>query len=101
MIEGRNGVRDMVRGPEHQAILPGCAHIMGPFVITVDGDEATATGYATTYVRDGDGPKLWRQSAGSWSLARGSQGWEIRRRRSESLGSPASQDVLRSGLPSS
>jgi ketosteroid isomerase-like protein len=98
VIEGRAGVSAMVRGPEHQAILPGCAHIMGPFVVTVEGDRARATGYATTYDRGPDGPRLWRQSAGAWDLERLAGRWQIVHRRSESLGSAASQDVLRSGL---
>jgi SnoaL-like domain len=55
-LEGREEIRTIVTSDAHQAILPGCAHVMGPFTVEVSGDGATATGYATVYVagkRDG------------------------------------------------
>ena len=49
-LRGRDEVRGIVTSDAHQAILPGCAHVMGPFTVHVSGDTATATGYATVYV---------------------------------------------------
>jgi len=51
LMRGRDGVRAMVRGPRHQAMLPRCAHQIGPAVVEVHGDRATAVGYSRVYVR--------------------------------------------------
>src|SRR5213593_3558997 len=51
LMEGRDGVRAMVRGPRHQAMLPRCAHQIGPAVVALDGERATATGYSRVYLR--------------------------------------------------
>src|ERR1700712_1453339 len=44
---GREELRTIVTCDAHQEILPGCAHVMGPFVVEVTSDTAVATGYAT------------------------------------------------------
>ena len=49
LMEGRAAVRAMVRGPRHQAMLPNCAHQIGPAVVELDGDRAVATGYSRVY----------------------------------------------------
>ncbi len=111
IAEGPQSVHDMVLGPEHGAIAPGSAHVMGPFDVQVDGDDAVAVGYATTYARrEEDGPvRVWRQAVNRWELRRdpGAEGggeggtWRIRRRESISLGDPAAAGLLRQGLPGS
>lgn len=125
IAEGPQAVHDMVLGPEHGAIAPGSAHVMGPFDVQVDGDDAVAVGYATTYARVGSedgGPdgevRVWRQAVNRWELRRepggapgpdpetgatgGTRGpWRIRRRESISLGDPAAAGLLRQGLPGS
>lgn len=102
IAEGSQSVHDMVLGPEHGAIAPGSAHVMGPFDVTVDGDDAVAVGYATTYARTAGEVRVWRQAVNRWELRRegGSGGaWRIRRRESVSLGDPAAAGLLRQGLP--
>jgi ketosteroid isomerase-like protein len=118
IAEGPQSVHDMVLGPEHGAIAPGSAHVMGPFDVRVDGDDAVAVGYATTYARRAeDGSvRVWRQAVNRWELRRdagdapdletgateGTRGtWRIRRRESISLGDPAAAELLRQGLPGS
>ena len=73
-LEGRDEIRTIVTSDAHQAILPGCAHVMGPFTVAVTGDTATATGYATVYVAGEAGRLVWRQSLSRWTLRRRPEG---------------------------
>jgi SnoaL-like domain len=61
-FHGTAGARQLVLDERHQAIVGRCAHTMGPFVIDIDGDHATATVYVHVYVSDPDtrNPGLWR-----------------------------------------
>src|ERR1700741_2389071 len=44
VFRGREQIKkDLVLGP-HQALLPNCAHTIGPVVVSLDGDRAEATG---------------------------------------------------------
>ncbi|RVT94459.1 nuclear transport factor 2 family protein [Sphingomonas crocodyli] len=85
-MDGRDATRGIVASPLHQAILPNCAHVMGPFVVDIDGTRATATGYATVYVREDGEVKVWRQSFGRWELERREGRWQITKRVSRSTG---------------
>ena len=100
IIDGAEGIHEMVLGPEHQAILPGCAHVMGPFEIRVNGDTAVAVGYATTFTRTGGEIGVWRQSVNRWNLERRLETWVIARRESRSLADPSASEFLQLGLPS-
>lgn len=97
-MHGRDEVRAMVKGDLHQAILPNCAHLMGPFAIEVDGDRAVATGYATVYVRADGETRVWRQSFGRWQLERRDGQWQIVRRTSRAVGSVEAQRLINQGL---
>src|SRR5262249_8511168 len=52
-MEGRSAVRALIDGERHRAMVGRCAHQMGPFVISLDGDRAVATGYSrlSSYAR--------------------------------------------------
>ncbi len=56
VMRGRTEVEAMVLDEQgHQRLLPDCAHTIGPAVVRVDGDHATAVGYSRIYLhRDGD-----------------------------------------------
>jgi ketosteroid isomerase-like protein len=95
---GSDGVRALVSGELHQAILPNCAHMIGPLVIDVDGDDAVATGYACVVVRTGDDFRIWREGANRWELERDEGAWRIRRRTSFAVGSVDAQRVLNRGI---
>ena len=94
LFRGRQAVHDMVLGDAHQAILGECAHVMGPYAVEVDGDHATAVGYASVYVREDDQIKPWRQAHGRFELERRDGTWQITRRTSRAVGSPQRADVL-------
>ena len=52
----------------------GCAHVMSPHHITLDGAKAVATGYSTVFRKNGEAYEAWRVSANRWELARQSDG---------------------------
>jgi len=99
-FRGTEGVRSLVTGERHQAILGRCAHTLGPLSVRVDGDRAVATGYVRVYVADPDGDeaKLWRMSFTRLELVREESGWRIARRTSRTLGSERAPELLRAGL---
>ena len=98
LFHGSDGARALVNSPAHQAILPNCAHMIGPLSIEVDGDHAVAVGYACVVVRDGDTLQIWREGCNRWELERRADEWQIARRQSFAVGTPGAQDILRSGL---
>lgn len=98
-IHGSAGMHEMVLGPEHQAIIPGAAHVMGPLEVSVHGDLAVAVGYATTFTRTDGTVGVWRQSVNFWRLRRELDGWRIAERESRSLTDPTAAELLRRGLP--
>ncbi len=97
-LRGRAELRGIVTSDAHQAILPGCAHVMGPFTVHISADTATATGYATVYVADGAGRRVWRQSLSRWTLARRDGCWAVQRRESWAVGREPAQLIAREGV---
>lgn len=97
-MNGRDQTRGIVNSDMHQSIMPNCAHLMGPFVVQLDGDRATATGYATVYVKEDGQAKVWRQSYGRWELVRREGRWQVLKRISRSTGRDDAQAVLRAAL---
>ena len=91
-------VRQIVLGEAHQSILPNCSHLMGPFVVEVDGDSATATGYAIVCVKEEAGSRIWRQSYGRWELKKTGGKWLVAKRWSRSVGREDAHDLFRDKL---
>jgi uncharacterized protein (TIGR02246 family) len=98
VMRGRAGVEAMVRGASHQSLLPNCAHTIGPAVVRVDGDRASATGYSRIYVREGEAFRLFRIGCNHWELERRNGAWQIAHRTSRMVGEDEAQDILRRGL---
>ena len=97
-LRGRDELRGIVTSEAHQAILPGCAHVMGPFTVHVSGDTATATGYATVYVAGEADREVWRQSLSRWTLGRAGGRWRVQRRESWAIGREQAQAIAREGV---
>jgi uncharacterized protein (TIGR02246 family) len=95
VMHGRQGVRDMVRGARHQAIVGRCAHQIGPAVVEVQGDRAVATGYSRVYLRTGEVIGIHRVSLNRWELERRNGQWHIAHRTTRLLGHDEAKDVFR------
>lgn len=97
-LAGRAAIAGMLRGTAHQSMVPGCAHVNGPSVVHLAGDEAVVVGYSRVYRTDADGPRLMRLAANRWELVRTPEGWRAERRVNRRLGSAESLEVLRGAL---
>ena len=96
-------MNDLVLGP-HQALLPNCAHTIGPVVVRLGADRAEATGYTRIYLRRAKGEPddhihLFRLAFNRWELARQPDGsWLIARRTSRVLGDAGAHALFREAL---
>ncbi len=95
VLRGRAAVGEMVRSEDHQKLLPNAAHTIGPAVVHVDGDTATATGYTRIYLRDGDAFNMLRMAVNHWELVKRDGRWWVHRRYSQILGDKDAQDLMR------
>ena len=98
IMNGREGIREMVRSERHQSLLPDCAHTIGPAIVELDGDRAVATAYSRIYHRGKRGTSLFRLSFNRFELERREGRWQILRRITRLLGSEESQEILRRHL---
>jgi uncharacterized protein (TIGR02246 family) len=95
LMEGREAVREMVRGARHQAMVGRCAHQIGPAVVMLDGPErASAIGYSRVYLRTPDRVEVYRVSLNRWELVKERGEWLISRRVTRLLGHPEALAVL-------
>lgn len=88
VAKGRAAIAALISGPAHQELLAaGCAHILSPHHIDLDGDTAMARGYSTVYRLSGNGPQAWRVSTNIWHLVRQNDGgWLVSSRINRPIG---------------
>ena len=98
LIQGRQSIRDMLNGAGHQALLPNCAHTVGPLQVELDGDSASVTGYSRLYHAEQENVRLVRLGFNRWLLHKDEQGWKIQRRTSCPVGSAAAQELLEADI---
>lgn len=94
-IVGREAIADAVFSGEHGAVPPLAAHTVGPLVVKLDGDRATARGYSRLYMVQEEGFVLWRLSLNRWFCVRTADGWRIAHRVTRLVGSDAASELLR------
>jgi hypothetical protein len=95
VFEGRDGIRELISGDINlRNVQNGCAHTVGPVVISVDGDRGAAVGYSRVYVRRGEEIVLFRAAVNRWDMERTDGRWLIARRVSYALGSHRARAVL-------
>lgn len=79
-LEGREGLRSMVRGDMHQEIIrDGSGHLMGLPVVEVDGRTAVATSYSMLvrhHPQDGSF-RIDRLCANRWELSCEAGRWQV------------------------
>lgn len=76
-------------------VARGCAHVLSPPVVTLDGDRATAICYSQVLVAEERGWRVARVSANRIELARGAGGWRITHRTARLLdGAEAARALL-------
>ena len=98
VLDGRAEISDMVEGGVHQEIIGGgSAHAIGPALVELDGDRATAITYSQLFRGDGKGGFwIWRVAANRWELTRSAAGWLVVRRTTRLLdGRADARELLR------
>ncbi len=93
---GRAAIAGLIDGETHRQLMrSGCAHLLGPVAIELDGDVAIARGHSVVFRHINAGFEVWRVSSNRWELERGSEGWLVRRRVNAPLdGSEAARALL-------
>jgi len=95
--KGRAAIAALIDGDTHRALMAaGCAHLLGPVAIDLDGDRAVARGHSVVFRKTPSGFEVWRVSANRWELVRTDDGWRVERRVNTPLdGSEVAQALLR------
>ena len=98
---GHAEIAALIEGPTHQELMrAGCAHVLSPHVITLNGDSATATGYSLVLRNEAGAFETWRVSANAWEFLRTENGWLVQHRDNAPLnGSDAARALLRTSAP--
>jgi ketosteroid isomerase-like protein len=93
---GPAAITAMVYAEGHQSLCRGgSAHIPAFPIVTVEGDQAHATGYTRVYRYTGDGYEVWRLSANHWQFRRTADGWRVTRRTNHVIdGGPEANEIL-------
>lgn len=98
-LEGIASIARMVESSAHQSwIRGGCAHVVGPPHITLDGDDAVAVCHSLMIVNTDAGFVVRRATANHWQLRRTPEGWRTTVRTNRVLdGRDESSALLASG----
>lgn len=96
---GRQAIADLILAEFHQGLMAqGCAHILSPHHVDLNGDQANASGHSIVLRKKGDAFESWRVSANRWRLVRTDDGWKVALRENAPLdGSKAAQALLTLG----
>jgi len=94
--KGRAAIASLIEGPVHRSLMAdGCAHLLGPVTITLDGDRALARGHSVVFRHDDGRFVAHRVAANRWTLERREQGWRVVHRANALLdGAKAAQVLL-------
>ncbi|MGH3349796.1 MAG: nuclear transport factor 2 family protein [Nocardioides sp.] len=103
VMHGRDEIVAMVQSPNHRGwIADGCAHFVGPPVVTVTGDEALAVCHSLMIVNQDGQFVVRRATANHWQLRRTGDSWQVTVRTNRVLdGRAESPGLLASGFHTS
>ncbi|WP_158270879.1 nuclear transport factor 2 family protein [Thalassorhabdomicrobium marinisediminis] len=88
ILSGAQEVAGIATLDQHQGyVRQGCAHILSPHRIDIDGTEATARGYSIVLLHDAATGqwRIERASANRWRLRKGATGWQTVHRQADLL----------------
>lgn len=93
---GRAAIAELIEGPTHQGLMAqGCAHLLGPVTIELEGDSATARGHSVVFRHTAAGFEAWRVAANRWDLVRIDGRWQVSHRENALLdGSDAARALF-------
>ena len=78
---GRASIAGLITAGHHRGMMEqGCAHVLSPLHIHVDGARAVAIGYSCVFLRGEQAFEVYRVSANRWELAKTDAGWQVLRR---------------------
>lgn len=99
-LEGKDSVGALVNIQPHVSyVADGCAHVISMPHVTVEGDQAVATGYSRVYLNQGDHWRVERAGANRWELVRTANGWKVHNRVNRLLnGQAEAQGLLSEGV---
>ena len=97
-MHGREGIKGMILGANHQSLIPNCGHTIGPLAVKVRGDTAVAIGYSRTYSLINGEIKIWRLAYNYTDLERRDGRWQILRRRNRMVGHDEAGALFDDGL---
>lgn len=99
VAEGHAEIAAFITGETHKQLMAdGCAHVMGPVSITLEGDRATAHGHSIVLRWTGQAFEVARVAANRWILARLADGWRVIRRDNAQLKGEAAARALFTGV---
>lgn len=94
---GRAEIAALIDAPYHRDLMAdGCAHLLGPVAITVEGDSATAAGHSVVFRHHEGTFSAFRVSANCWTLRRDVDDghWRVQHRANALLDGAAAARVL-------
>ena len=93
--QGHVAIAGLIEGASHQALLAdGCAHVLGPVAITLDGERAVARGHSLVLRWTGAEFAVHRVAANRWELVRTAAGWRVTLRENALLQGDAAARAL-------
>ncbi len=99
-MDGAGAVTAMVDSQPHQRLIArGCAHLLAPPHVVVEGDRAIAVGVSQLIRHHDGGFEVLRLTANRWELARQANGWRVTRRTSRLLDGAAQARALLESRP--
>lgn len=93
--KGHAAIAALIDAPHHRALMAaGCAHVLGPVTISLDGNRATARCHSVVFQHSEGAFEAVRVAANRWTLVRTTQGWRVAHRSNALLDGAETARVL-------
>ena len=96
--QGHAAIAALIDGATHRQLMQdGCAHLLGPVHIHIEGEQAVAVGHSCVLRHRDGGFEAYRVSANRWELTKDADGtWRVSKRSNRLLdGNPLAPALLR------